>query len=111
MTEIIEKFGTHPLADQYRVALPDLLVLWTSESLVTGVRSPRIGTIHLEFPERRTGAHRPFGFLVASGPHIRKAPAMRPVHLLDLAPTILSLMDVNIPDHYDGRVISELIST
>jgi arylsulfatase A-like enzyme len=35
---------------------------------------------------------------------------MKSVHLLDLAPTILSLMDVNVPDHYDGRVISELIS-
>jgi predicted AlkP superfamily phosphohydrolase/phosphomutase len=91
-------------------ALPDLLVLWTSESLLTGVRSPRVGTIHLDFPERRTGAHRPFGFLAASGPRIRNAPDMKTVHLLDLAPTILSLMDVNVPEHYDGRVISELIS-
>jgi len=55
---------------EHLAALPDLLVLWTSESLVTGVRSPRVGTIHLESPERRTGAHRPFGFLVAFGsPH------------------------------------------
>lgn len=96
---------------EHLAALPDLLVLWTSESLVTGVRSPGVGTIRLDFPERRTGAHRPFGFLAASGPRIRKAPDMKTVHLLDLAPTILSLMDVNVPDDYDGRVLSELIST
>lgn len=95
---------------EHLAALPDLLVLWTSESLVNGVRSPRVGTIHQEFPERRTGAHRPFGFLAASGPRIRKAPDMKPVHLLDLAPTILSLMGIPVPAHYDGRVISELIS-
>jgi len=95
---------------EHLAVLPDLLVLWTSESLVTGVYSPRVGEIRLDFPERRTGAHRRFGFLAASGPRIRIAPEMKPVHVLDLAPTILALMDVKVPGSYDGRVISELIS-
>jgi predicted AlkP superfamily phosphohydrolase/phosphomutase len=90
--------------------LPDLLVLWANESPVAQVHSPRTGTIRLDFPERRTGAHRPFGFLAASGPRIRKSPAMKPVHLLDLAPTILSLMDTRVPGRFEGRVISEMIA-
>jgi predicted AlkP superfamily phosphohydrolase/phosphomutase len=90
--------------------LPDLLVLWANESPVAEVHSPRTGTIRLDFPERRTGAHRPFGFLAASGPRIRKSPAMKPVHLLDLAPTILSLMDTRVPGRFEGRVISEMIA-
>ena len=96
-------------AGEHLASLPDLLVIWTSESLVTGVRSSRVGTIELDFPERRTGAHRPWGFLVACGPRIRKGVRLEQVHLLDLAPTILHLLGVEVTKIYDGRVISELI--
>jgi predicted AlkP superfamily phosphohydrolase/phosphomutase len=90
-------------------ALPDLIVLWTNESPVTGVSSPRVDRINLDFPERRTGAHRPCGFLVASGPRIRKGLHLDQIHLLNLAPTILHLLDVEVPKYYDGYLISELI--
>jgi predicted AlkP superfamily phosphohydrolase/phosphomutase len=63
----------------------------------------------MDFPERRTGAHRPWGFLAASGPRIGKGLALKPVHLMDLAPTILHLTGVEIPARYDGRILSELI--
>ncbi len=96
-------------AGEYLAALPDLVVLWTNETLITGVRSPRVGTIELDFPERRTGAHRPFGVLAASGPRIRKGVRLQQAHLLDLAPTILHLAGVEVPEHYDGRVLSELV--
>lgn len=96
-------------AGEHLDALPDLLVLWSGESPVNGVCSPRIGRIDLDFPERRTGAHRPRGFLVASGPRIAEGPIPETVHLMDLAPTILHLAGVEIPARYDGRVLSEMI--
>jgi predicted AlkP superfamily phosphohydrolase/phosphomutase len=89
--------------------LPDLLVLWADESLVTDVASPRVGEIMQKFPERRTGAHRPWGFFAAAGPQIRSDVNLKSIHLLDLAPTILSLLGVTPSTHYKGRVISELM--
>ena len=91
-------------------ALPDLLVLWANESLVTDVASPRVGTIQQGFPERRTGAHRPWGFLAAAGPRICSDVKLKSIHLLDLAPTILSLLGVAPSAHFNGRAISEMMS-
>jgi predicted AlkP superfamily phosphohydrolase/phosphomutase len=86
-------------------ALPDLLVLWANESLVTGVSSPRVGEIRQAFPERRTGAHRPAGFFAAVGPQTRNDVRFESIHLLDLAPTILGLFGVAPPQHFDGNMI------
>jgi predicted AlkP superfamily phosphohydrolase/phosphomutase len=91
-------------------ALPDLLVIWANESPVTRVRSPRLGVMELEPPDRRTGAHRPFGVLVASGPKIRRGLRLSKSHILNLAPTILHLAGVDTLGHYDGRVMSELLA-
>jgi predicted AlkP superfamily phosphohydrolase/phosphomutase len=89
--------------------LPDLLVVWTSESPVTGVRSPRIGTIELGSPERRSGGHRSQGFFVASGHRIRRGVRLEGFHIMDLAPTMLHLLGVDVPVNYDGRVMPLLV--
>jgi len=89
-------------------ALPDLLVLWSEGEPVTGARSSRIGTIRLDPPERRTGAHRPRGFLVASGRNISTGSPPEPVHILDLAPTILHRLGVEAPTRYEGRIVPAL---
>ncbi|MFO7685972.1 MAG: alkaline phosphatase family protein [Desulfobacterales bacterium] len=96
-------------AGTHLAALPDLLVLWTNESQISGVTSPRVGKIRQDFPERRTGAHRPCGFLAAAGPGIRGGVLPESVHLLDLAPTILSLLEVPAPPRYKGRVMASLL--
>jgi predicted AlkP superfamily phosphohydrolase/phosphomutase len=91
-------------------ALPDLMVLWANESLVTGVSSPRVGEIRQAFPERRTGAHRPTGFFAAAGPQTRSDPPLESIHLLDLAPTILGRFGIEPPQHFDGRMIEAWIA-
>jgi len=96
---------------KYLDTLPDLLVLWANESLVNGVHSSKVGTIRCDFPARRTGAHRQSAVLVASGPRIRKGITLDYAHILDLAPTLLYLADVRVPDDYDGRVISEMLGS
>lgn len=90
-------------------ALPDLLVLWANDSPIAGVESPRTGRMDRDFPERRTGAHRPRGFLVASGPRIRGGSTFEPAHLMDLAPTILHLAGVDVPASYEGRILTDWI--
>jgi predicted AlkP superfamily phosphohydrolase/phosphomutase len=56
-----------------------------------------------------TGDHRPEGIIVAAGQSIR--PGAEPVEasLLDIAPTVLHLLGVHVPEDVDGRVLAELL--
>lgn len=89
--------------------LPDLLVLWSNETLVNGARSSRLGTIECEYPERRTGAHRAGAFLAAAGPDIAEGMELPGAEIIDLAPTFLELAGVPIPNDYDGDVIRAML--
>ncbi len=56
-----------------------------------------------------TGDHRAEGIIVAAGQSIR--PGAEPVEasLLDVAPTVLHLLGVHVPEDVDGRVLVELL--
>ena len=56
-----------------------------------------------------TGDHRLEGILIASGPAFRSGAAPQAAALLDIAPTVLHLLGIPVPDDLDGRVLSELI--
>ena len=55
-----------------------------------------------------TGDHRMEGVLIASGPAVVPGASLGKSNLLDIAPTILHLMGVPVPDDMDGRVLAEL---
>ncbi|GIK98532.1 MAG: hypothetical protein BroJett029_27410 [Alphaproteobacteria bacterium] len=78
----------------------DLLVLWT-ETPTDTVDHPVYGRIG-PVPFRRTGDHRPRGFFAATGPDI-PAGRLPAGELVDIAPTILDLLEVPIPNHFEGR--------
>jgi predicted AlkP superfamily phosphohydrolase/phosphomutase len=84
-------------------ALPDLLVLWANEAPIQSVQSGRIGRIDKVSPEQRTGAHRSRGILVGAGPHLSPDSVRPSAQILDLAPTLLNLLDAPVPSHFDGR--------
>jgi predicted AlkP superfamily phosphohydrolase/phosphomutase len=88
--------------------LPDLIIRW-SESPAAGhraVSSPRYGTISWPTPGRnpegRSGEHRSQGMLIAAGPDVRSG-SIEGGHMLDLAPTILTLLGQTVPDEMDGK--------
>jgi predicted AlkP superfamily phosphohydrolase/phosphomutase len=56
-----------------------------------------------------TGDHRMEGILIASGPAFRSGAEPIDAGLLDVAPTILHLLGIPVPDDWDGRVLSELL--
>jgi predicted AlkP superfamily phosphohydrolase/phosphomutase len=56
-----------------------------------------------------TGDHRMEGVLVAAGRPFRPGAAPIQATLLDVAPTILHLLGVPIPDDMDGRVLNEIL--
>lgn len=58
--------------------------------------------------EMRTGSHRPQGVFMAKGDNFKNV-RLKNVSVLDIAPTILALYDVEIPAQIDGKVITECI--
>jgi predicted AlkP superfamily phosphohydrolase/phosphomutase len=55
-----------------------------------------------------TGDHRLDGILIAAGPAFQTGAEPQGAALLDVAPTVLHLLGVPVPQDMDGRVLSEL---
>ncbi|HEV3166502.1 MAG TPA: alkaline phosphatase family protein [Isosphaeraceae bacterium] len=56
-----------------------------------------------------TGDHRMDGIFVAAGPPFKPASSLQDATLLDVAPTVLHLLDVPVPLDMDGRVLTEIL--
>jgi predicted AlkP superfamily phosphohydrolase/phosphomutase len=64
---------------------------------------------HLMLPrERPFGTHHPEGVLFARGPGIRGGAEIAPARLLDIAPTVLFAMGLEIPEDLQGEVVESL---
>jgi predicted AlkP superfamily phosphohydrolase/phosphomutase len=67
------------------------------------------GRIVTEHRLGNSGDHRANGILIAAGPAIQAGQTIAAARLVDLAPTILYLLGVPVPDDMDGRVLKEAI--
>lgn len=98
---------THAGACDRDPKLPDadLVVVWQDPpaDVIDHPEFGRIGPV----PYRRTGSHRERGFLTVRGPGIAPGSDLPEGHGVDLAPTILKLMNAPIPEYYDGKPLVE----
>ena len=60
-------------------------------------------------PPSNEGTHRHNGVLIAGGSAIRRPGQDFRPHLVDLAPTVLHLLDLPVPSDMDGRVLEEIL--
>jgi predicted AlkP superfamily phosphohydrolase/phosphomutase len=90
---------------------PDLLVLMRELTYITrqGYQISGRNEIFAKPPTQETGGHRSEGILIAFGNHIKKSAKINNARIIDLAPTILHLLDCEIPNDMDGRVLTEII--
>lgn len=58
----------------------------------------------------RCGGHRMDGLLMMRGPGIRPAHELATAQIIDLAPTILTMMGIPIPTDMDGQVLTDALS-
>jgi predicted AlkP superfamily phosphohydrolase/phosphomutase len=76
----------------------DLFAVWNKSAPNWAVCSPKIGTIKRRFTANRTGDHTDHGLILARGPGIAPVRLAQPVSVLDFAPTVASLLGVDLPD-------------
>jgi predicted AlkP superfamily phosphohydrolase/phosphomutase len=57
-----------------------------------------------------SGSHRMNGVMIARGRAIKPGSTLASARIYDMAPTLLYLMDQDVPDDMDGRVLTEAIS-
>lgn len=99
-----EIMRTRQYGSNYNFKYPDadLVVVWQEDYATDVVDSPDFGRIG-PVPFARTGSHRSQGFLLAKGPGIEANACLPQCHAVDLAPTILKLMDAPIPYYCSGK--------
>jgi predicted AlkP superfamily phosphohydrolase/phosphomutase len=65
---------------------------------------------HLAFFTGKSGSHRDDGIFLARGPNIRSGMVLENAQIVDVAPTILHLLNVAVPEDMDGRVLREMFA-
>ena len=96
---------------------PDLIIDWNYDVIVSGYRSllPDGQEVIIDRPadvvERRnvSGEHRPDGILMMAGPGVRRGTVVAGAGIADVAPTLLYLLGLPVPEAMDGRVLSEAL--
>ncbi len=94
---------------------PDLIIKWKDYAYFTKKGIDVKGTVFgnelkldsSDYPH--TGTHRLNGIFMAKGPSIVAGKKVEGLQIIDVAPTILLLMNNPIPDDMDGRIITEIM--
>ena len=84
---------------------PDLTVNIRDGGFVSVLKSPKV-VVQRSKPE---GTHRPNGIFIARGPDIESGEQINPLSILDVAPLILYLLGLPVPEDLEGRVPTEVI--
>ncbi|MEM7590965.1 MAG: nucleotide pyrophosphatase [Cyanobacteria bacterium P01_A01_bin.83] len=99
-----------PLDNDPKLPDADIVILW-QEPITDVVDSQQLGRIG-PLTHCRAGGHKSQGFLLAKGADIPENLDLSGGGVVDLAPTILSLIDAEIPHHLDGKnLLKNVFST
>lgn len=100
---------------------PDLLIRWREDLVIHGIafdggppslmtRPRERSLVPGEDPAIISGDHELHGILVAAGADIERCKRIEGARLVDLAPTVLSLLDLPIDPDMDGRLLEEIFA-
>jgi len=94
-----------------RADLPDAVISWNGAAqVVDQIETGSFGSIHKQAGYATspfyTGNHRATAFAATLGAGCRDANSVSEPHVLDIAPTILALLGVDLPGHFEGRTWS-----
>jgi predicted AlkP superfamily phosphohydrolase/phosphomutase len=89
--------------------LPDIIVKWEGKYPINSLYSSRIGTVTGKLPDKRSGAHQTYGFIIANGKNIKSLKELEEKNIMDIAPTVFNFFNIAIPEDMDGEVLNDMI--
>lgn len=89
---------------------PDLNVIMRGMSYVAQSWREVAGQQLFALPSQYTGIHRPLGLFAMTGPSVATRGKVAEVHVTDVAPTVLHVLGLPVPEEMDGRVLAEFFS-
>ena len=92
---------------RYLEQSPDLIPITESTGCYFYPKMDRRGVL-ADSEYFRSGNHRMKGIFLAKGPFFKQKKEIEDIRIIDLAPTIMYLSKIGIPDVMDGRVILEI---
>lgn len=99
---VAEIFRIHEIFPGDRAdLLPDLAVQWVADEPIDSLQSAAVGTLSLAVRERRSGNHRPEGFLLAQGPAFIKGRGELVGDILQIPATLLKVHGVSQPAQFE----------
>lgn len=91
----------------------DLEIRWNTDGVIHGLCEAAL-TKRRKFEtqvDRVSGGHRPNGILIAKGMEVRKGVEIEGARIIDLAPTVLHLMEQEVPEDMDGIVLANILDS
>jgi len=97
---------------------PDLHIEWNYDQVVSGYQfedeagqTVTVGSA-ADIVERRNidGDHRPDGIFLLAGPGARRGGELAGARIVDIAPTLLHLLGLPVPEDMEGRVLTGALS-
>jgi predicted AlkP superfamily phosphohydrolase/phosphomutase len=102
----------------HRDKAPDLTIRWREDIFISGIELDpsfdvdSLPTIRPFIPAEDarviSGDHRRFGILLATGPGLKKGCRIEGVNIMDLAPTVLYILELPVPEDMDGKVLGSI---
>jgi predicted AlkP superfamily phosphohydrolase/phosphomutase len=94
--------------------LPDAVINWNLEArILDEIVSPRAGRIRRQpgyaVSPFYNGNHRAAAFILARGPNVQAGATLAGGDILDIAPTMLTRLGVDLPGHFEGRPLPALL--
>ena len=86
---------------QYRESAPDLTLVMSDHGFVSVLHQLPV----IEQRQVPIGTHAPDGIFIATGPGIRRSVRMEPLDIVDIAPTLLYSLGLDVPESLDGEII------
>ncbi len=97
-----------------REDLPDVVISWDAAArILSEIDTPSHGRIQKQAGHAispfYTGNHRPNAFVLARGPGVKTGDVLDGGHVVDIAPTVLSMLGVDVPRHFEGKPWQNLL--
>ena len=87
---------------------PDITISLRKKIIVDTNFNNKKGFFEMKAPRKRAGDHSQYGFFGATGSAVKKGLKISEGSILDIAPTILHILNVPIPNDMEGRVLKEI---